>query len=205
MIPMAWWQHVGDVLLRQHSCFIFDVSFIFRQGTHKTPTSCLRSLTDRYARMFPISPNSIWYHIISQMSYTSIPASPSSSVWIESLPYQVKNTFYLHKLLEKRIISANFINLFSCIVGKCSDLSKAFFSAKRQISSEISRLDKGRYEPLVVCVRLMICLTYAFLYSSSPMSRNELPPCQGCHRICAYWQMPSAPAAIAEIGKFSPK
>ena len=63
--------------------------------------------------------------------------------------------------------------------------------------------DMRRYEPLVVWVRLIICLTYSG-FMAGPVRRKELcvsdPPV-----LCMLTAAISAPAAIAVTGILSPK
>ena len=65
----------------------------------------------------------------------------------------------IYKVTPIRIIAAYGINLLPCILRHLCHLGKGSSPLSARFLLDISRLDNSRYDALVVCVRLIICLT----------------------------------------------
>lgn len=71
----------------------------------------------------------------------------------------IVNAGSIYQITPIGIVTANRIDFISGIFCHFATLAKDSLPRNARFLLEISRLDKRRYDALVVCVRLIICLT----------------------------------------------
>lgn len=133
-----------------------------------------------------------------------MPARPISRIDRKLGNIKIINTAAVFQLASVSIKAADRITLLAGILRHLLHLAEGCPPRIYRLRREISKLESRRYEALVVCVRLIIWLTYSQL-TFGPVSKRllcvRLPP-----DLCIETDAMSAPAAIAfSTGIFFPK